>query len=131
MTNRPGVETAGPISSYWRNNWRNRRGHHGRIEQAIGMACLLLWLGGGCGLAVTRPKLEMSFAVAALTAARKANAQKWTPHLYRKAEYYYLKAKSAYRRKYFNKARQYAKLAASFSEKAEFVSVIKKTEGEL
>lgn len=93
---------------------------------AILTLLLLNLLGGGCGLAVTRPKLEMSLAAAALIAAQKADAQRWTPNLYRKAEYYYLKAKSAYRRKYFNKAKQYAQLATKYSEKAEFISAIKK-----
>ena len=91
--------------------------------------CLLICL-GGCGFAITRPKLDMGLAAAALVAAKEAQAQKWTPGLYQKAEYYYLKAKSAYRRKYFNKAQEYAKMATKFSEKAEFVSVIKGTESE-
>lgn len=75
-----------------------------------------------CGLATTRPKLEMSLAQAAFLAAKDANAHKLAPRLYRKAEFYYLKAKSAYRRKYFNKAEQYAALAQTFSEKAEFIA---------
>ena len=80
----------------------------------------------GCGLAATRPKIEMSFAAAAFSAAKKVNAQTLSPTFYRKAEFYYLKAKASYRRKYFNKAKQYAKLSRRFSEEAEF-DAIKKT----
>ena len=91
-------------------------------------AALLILQLGGCALAVTRPKLEMNLAAAALMAAKDGGAQKLSPRLYHKAEYYYLKAKSAYRRKYFNKALQYAKISTKFSEKAEFVSAIKKAQ---
>jgi hypothetical protein len=74
----------------------------------------------GCGLATTRPKQEMSYAQAAFLAAKKAKAEIHAPRLYRKAEIYYLKAKSAYKRKYFNKAKQYATLSQKFAERAEF-----------
>lgn len=78
-----------------------------------------------CGLTTTRPKLEMALAQSAFLAARKSEAQILSPTLFRKAEYYYLKAKSSYRRKYFNKAKQYAVLSKKFSEKAEYLSVKK------
>lgn len=78
-----------------------------------------------CGLATTRPKLEMSFAQAAFLAAKEKKADVYAPSLFRKAEIYYLKAKSAYRRKYFNKAKSYAKLSQKFAEKAEFNAIIK------
>lgn len=77
---------------------------------------------GGCGLATTRPKLEMHMAQVAFLAAKKEQAFKRAPGLYRKAEYYYLKAKSSYKRKYFNKAKQYAILSKKFAERAEFIS---------
>lgn len=81
---------------------------------------------GACGLTTTRPKLEMRMAQSAFVAAKEANAQTLAPGLYRKAEFYYLKAKSSYKRKYFNKAQQYAILSKKFSEKAEYISVRKK-----
>ncbi len=81
----------------------------------------------GCGLATTRPKLEMSLAQVAFMAAKEAQADSKAPALYRKAEYYYLKAKSAYKRKYFNKAQQYANLSKKFSERAEYIAIRKKT----
>lgn len=83
---------------------------------------------GACSLATTRPKLEMSMAQTAFLAARSANAQTLAPGLYRKAEFYYLRAKSSYRRKYFNMAKQYAILSKEYSEKAEFVAVQKAPE---
>ena len=83
---------------------------------------------GACGLATTRPKQEMSLAQVAFIAAKNANAGKLAPGLYRKAEFYYLKAKSSYRKKYFNKAKQYAILSKKFSEKAEFVAIRKASE---
>lgn len=85
----------------------------------------LIVLLGACGLATTRPKLEMSMAQTAFIAAKEAKAQVLAPGLFRKAEYYYLKAKSSYRRKYFNKAKQYATLSQKFAERAEFVAVRK------
>lgn len=76
----------------------------------------------GCGLTTTRPKIEMSFAQAAFMAAKEEHAEVHAPEFFRKAESYYLKAKSAYKRKYFNKAKQYALLSQKFSEKAEFMA---------
>jgi hypothetical protein len=80
-----------------------------------------------CGLVTTRPKLEMSLAAAAFVAAKDAGAASKVPNLFRKAEVLYLKAKSAYRRKYFNKAEQYANLSREFSEQAEFAAKRKQT----
>lgn len=85
----------------------------------------------GCGLATVRPKLEMSLAASAFLAAKKAKALTLASGLYRKAEFYYLKAKSSYKRKYFNKAKQYAILSKAFSEKAEFVAIRKATLDEM
>jgi len=62
----------------------------------------------------------MSLARSAFWAAKKSSAAKITPQLFHKAEYYYLKAKTAYKQKYFNKAKQYAKLSIKFSERAEY-----------
>jgi hypothetical protein len=75
-----------------------------------------------CGLATTRPKVEMSLAQAAFLAAKEEGADIHAPNIYRKAEDFYLKAKSAYRRKYFNKAQEYALLSKKFSEQAEYQS---------
>jgi hypothetical protein len=81
---------------------------------------------GACGLTTTRPKVEMSLAQAAFMAAKESGADVHASGLYRKAEDYYLKAKSSYRRKYFNKAKEYALLSKKFSEKAEYAAVRKK-----
>jgi len=86
---------------------------------------LFIILFTACGLATTRPKVEMSYAQAAFIAAKEAKADIHAPSLFRKAELYYLKAKSAYRRKYFNKAKSYATLCQKFSEQAEFEAVKK------
>ena len=80
-------------------------------------------LASGCGLATTRPKLEMSLAQEAFIAAKDAKADELSPNLYRKAEIFYLRAKSAYKRKYFNKAKEYAEASQKFSEQAEFDAV--------
>ena len=79
-----------------------------------------------CGLATTRPKTEMSLAQAAFMASKEAGADTLAPNVFRKAEIYYLKAKSAYRRKYFSKAKQYALLSKKFSEDAEYTAIRKK-----
>ncbi len=86
----------------------------------------MLILLGSCGLTTTRPKVEMSLAQAAFLAAKEAGADVQASNLYRQAEDYYLKAKSAYRRKYFNKAQEYAILSKKFSEQAEYAAVRKK-----
>ena len=94
------------------------------LKKIIFAFLLVLW---GCGLTTTRPKVEMSLAQNAFLAAKQSKAQVLAPTLFRKAEYYYLKAKSAYRRKYFNKAKQYAVLSKKFSEQAEFTAIRKAT----
>ena len=86
----------------------------------------LLFILGACGLATTRPKVEMSLAQAAFMAAKESGADVHAPNTYRKAEDFYLKAKSAYRRKYFNKAQEYALLSKKYSEQAEYQAVRKK-----
>ncbi len=91
------------------------------FKRSIIFAFIALSL-GGCGLATTRPKLEMRLAQTAFLAAKEAKSQTLAPGLFRKAEFYYLKAKSSYKRKYFNKAKQYAVISQKFSEKAEFIS---------
>ena len=91
---------------------------------------VLLLFTVGCAI-TTRPKKEMSFAAAAFKAAKTAKAQTISPSLYRKAEYYYLRAKASYRRKYFDKAKQYAELSIKFSELAEFDANKKETFNEI
>ncbi len=73
-----------------------------------------------CGLTTTRPKIEMSLAQSAFMEAKESEADVQSPALFRKAEVHYLKAKSAYRRKYFNKAKEYALISKQYSEKAEY-----------
>ncbi len=87
---------------------------------------LVLLILGSCGLATTRPKIEMSLAQAAFLAAKEAGADIHASNTFRKAEDYYLKAKSAYRRKYFNKAKEYALFSKKFSEQAEYQAIRKK-----
>lgn len=81
---------------------------------------------GACGLTTTRPKVEMTLAQVAFIAAKEAGADVHAPNLYRKAEDSYLRAKSAYRRKYFNKAKEYAVASKKFSEQAEYAASRKK-----
>jgi hypothetical protein len=68
----------------------------------------------------------MAFAQTAFLAAKEAGADVHASNLFRQAEDYYLKAKSAYRRKYFNKAKEYALLSKKYSEQAEYAAVRKK-----
>jgi hypothetical protein len=86
--------------------------------------CLFLLV--SCGLTTTRPKVEMSLAQAAFLAAKEAGADVHAPNIFRQAEDYYLKAKSSYRRKYFNKAQEYALLSKKYSEQAEYQAIRKK-----
>ena len=82
-----------------------------------------------CGLVTLHPKEEMALAQVAFMAAKKEKGFKYAPAFFRKAEYYYLKAKSAYGKKYFNKAKQYALLSKKFSERAELIAVKRKLVG--
>ena len=91
---------------------------------------LITFVSTSCGLVTLKPKLEMSLAAEAFVAAKKANAASLAPHRFRKAEFYYLKAKSSYKRKYFNKAKQYAIMSLKLSEEAEYVAIRKKTLGD-
>jgi hypothetical protein len=68
----------------------------------------------------------MSLAQAAFMAAKESGADVHASNLFRKAEDFYLKAKSAYRRKYFNKAQEYAVLSKKYSEQAEYAATRKK-----
>ena len=89
---------------------------------------LILWfiinLGSG-SRSESRPNLEMSFARAAFFAAKEIKANEHDSTTFRKAEIYFFKAKSAYKRKYFNKARDYAILTRPFTEKAEYTTRLK------
>lgn len=84
-----------------------------------------LLLASACGVLTTRPKQEMSYAQVAYLAAKEVQADSKAPVLFRKAEFYYLRAKSAYKRKYFNKALELANLSRSYSERAEYIAVQK------
>lgn len=86
---------------------------------------LILFTLVSCGLTTTRPKLEMSLAQASFLAAKEVKAEIYAPAPFRKAELFYIKARSAYRRKYFNKAKTYAEECKKFSEEAEFEAVKK------
>ncbi len=94
------------------------------MTRLVPLLCAFFLL-AACGLATVRPKEEMGLAAAAFMAAKDAKAQTLAPGLFRKAEYFYLKAKSAYKRKYFNKAKQYAITSKKFSENAEYVAIRK------
>ena len=88
--------------------------------------CLALFFLMGCGLLETRPKWEMSLAATAFMAAKDVEAAKLAPNYYQRAEYYFLKAKSLYKKKFFNKAKQYALRSQTLSEKAEEIAMRKK-----
>lgn len=79
----------------------------------------LLLILSGCGITATRPKLEMSIAEEAFLSAKDAGGEDISPKEFRLAELSYLKAKSAYKKKFFDKASQYAKISIKYSEMAE------------
>jgi outer membrane biogenesis lipoprotein LolB len=81
---------------------------------------------GACALTTERPKLEMTLAASAFLAAKQADAQVKSPQDFRKAEFYYLKAKAMYKRKYFAKAKELAQLSKIHSERAEYTAIRKK-----
>lgn len=77
----------------------------------------------GCGVATTRPKLEMSIAEEAYLAAKDVGSEEISPKEFRLAELSFLKAKSAYKKKFFDKAAQFAKISIKYSEMAELNSL--------
>lgn len=77
----------------------------------------------GCGVTATRPKLEMSIAEEAYIAAKEVGSEDLAPREFRLAELSYLKAKSAYKKKFFDKASQFAKISIKYSEMAELNSL--------
>lgn len=80
---------------------------------------LLVFIITGCGITATRPKLEMSIAEEAFLSAKDAGGEELSPKEFRLAELSYLKAKSAYKKKFFDKAAQFAKMSIKYSEMAE------------
>lgn len=90
------------------------------------LSLFILFL-GSCSLTASRPKEELALATAAFISAREANAHISAPDLYRKAEYYLIKARETYRKKFFDQAKDYALLAKKFAEDAEFISLKKAT----
>lgn len=61
----------------------------------------------------------MSIAEEAFLSAKDAGGEDISPKEFRLAELSYLKAKSAYKKKFFDKASQYAKISIKYSEMAE------------
>lgn len=84
---------------------------------------ILCFILGSCSLATTRPKFEMSVAEEAYLSAKDAGGEDLSPREFRLAELSYLKAKTAYRKKYFDKAAQMAKVSIKYSEMAELNSL--------
>ena len=70
----------------------------------------------------------MAMAAEALWAAKQAQADSFAQGPYRKAEDFYVKAKSQYRQKFFDRAKQMAILAKIYAEKAEEMAMVKKTQ---
>ena len=88
---------------------------HCRIYLLLTVILLL----SGCGITATRPKLEMSIADEAFLSAKDAGGEELSPKEFRLAELSFLKAKSAYKKKFFDKASLYAKMSIKYSEMAE------------
>lgn len=81
---------------------------------------LLCLLGvASCGVTATRPKLEMSIAEEAFLSAKDAGSEELSPREFRLAELSMVKAKTAYKKKFFDKAAQFAKMSIKYSELAE------------
>jgi len=76
-----------------------------------------------CALTIKRPKLEMALAKSAFLAAKGSLADKYSTTKFRKAELSFLKARSLYRKKLFDKAKKFAKMTVYYSERAEYESL--------
>lgn len=57
---------------------------------------------------------------------KNTNTQTLTPSFFRKTKFYYLKTKSSYKKKNFNKTQQYTTLSQKFSEKTKTITIHKK-----
>ena len=94
-----------------------------RIFQALGLA-FGASLGVGCA-STDKPTREMIYASAALKAAERAQAEKRSPDLYRRAENSYWKAKRYYLSKEYKEAAKAAFEAKRLAEAAEMDADIK------
>ncbi len=86
----------------------------------LGLALFLcLFFSSACSITATRPVQEMSYAVAALRAAKEVQADTLTPQLYQSAREWYFKARQEYKLKNFEEALAFANRARRFAEEAE------------
>jgi hypothetical protein len=77
-----------------------------------------------CSITATRPVQDMSFAVAALRAAKEVQADTLTPELYQSAREWYFKARQEYKLKNFEDARIFANRSRRYAEEAELKAQI-------
>jgi len=84
-----------------------------------------LYLGAvsGCALFVGRPVQELSYAAAAIRAAKEVQADTLAPEVFRQANEWFFKAKREYKFKNFKLAREYIEKARTYAEQAEFESL--------
>lgn len=87
------------------------------------LACLLI-SSSGCAIFATRPVQEMSYAAAALRAAREVQSETLSPDQYRRAQELFEEAKKEYLYKDFYQARSHANQARVLAEKAELNSLL-------
>lgn len=111
MTNHHGTETEEQTSLLLQNNLKIF------LRRALYLVSAFFLI--SCSLLTTRPRLEMTLATSALKAAKSQGAPTKATQDYRKAEYYYEKAKNFYRLKLFNEAKYLSILSLRFSERAE------------
>lgn len=74
-----------------------------------------------------KPIEQLVFADAAIKAAQKAKADSLAPDLFRKAENYFLRAKTDYEEGYFDSCYKFANEARLAAEQAEYQSLLKQS----
>ncbi len=91
--------------------------------RSLGLLCAVAFV-GGCASG-DKPTREMIYSSAALKAAERAQAEKRSPDLYRRAENSYWKAKRYYLTKEYKEAAKAAYDAKRLAEAAEMDADIK------
>lgn len=91
----------------------------------LGLSLLIIFLLGACQTPSERPIREVVFASAAMKAAARASAEKYSPDYYRKAENHYWRAKSYFTTRRFDLCRKHAYQARRFAERAELDANLK------
>ena len=105
-------------------DWSSPRNQFQGFRAALFVSVSSLLL-GACASTAQRPVKQMIFASASMKAAEKAQSEKRSPDLYRRAENAYWKAQRFYVAKEYKEAGKWANEARRMAEQAELDAELK------